>query len=950
MRRLRAECARTLFGDSAPDLMMIGRFRLVSQVGTGGQGAVYVAEDPTLDREVALKRLAVAAGQRKEQLLREGQALARVSHPNVVTVHEVGEDETGHPFLVMELVDGVPLHEWLDGEPRDWKTVVDVLTPIGEGLAALHEAEVVHRDVKPHNIVITRGRRSKLVDLGIAIVQSGAPVSLAEDSTRAHGAPGTVGYMAPEHVRGTADARSDQFSFCVTLFEAIYGGRPPLSLTRPQSLESDQQATPPFGREVESAASGAIAATDAMPMRRRHVRGRSAPSVPRGMVQVLARGLQHDPSRRYGDMAELLRALAAVRSPRRRWPLVLLPGGVVAAGLSAMLMSSSASPGLCDDLHSARSLWGSEARESVRAEFLATGSTEAEPTFDAVDVMLEETTAALDLRLERVCAADESSAVRRSELASLHGDHDALRRIVDSLADIDADRDLSAVPVRLIGPLQRMRDEGPRDACEQTEALLAPTSQLQQVQALEHRAVAAAVGGQFDEALTSIAKALEQAQGDALAPLRARLRLVRGRLALEAQRLDLAREQLDAARSQAETLGCDGLGSEALALWAKAHALDLHGSTAEAGRASQVALEKVERMGIDGARRAEALNSRALVLQRNGEHERALELFGQAIAIRSEVEPAMPLAVAHAMLNSSTSEARLGRTDAAIETLRAAQKLWASALWAEHPTLYKVHANLSYRYLEKGDLEASERELSRALELAEAGMGPRSDRVARLHIAMVRVLDLQRKFEAALQHATVADEILIQRHGRDDMRRLGALEAIGVVHMDAGQFEQAVPVLERALALQVGSGEADEVSINIGRGQLAQAHVRRGDLRSADLLYQQAVPPFLADPALRTHPYFPEMSLGWGETLVKLGRDAEAIVALQPAVEQWTESGDNPERLAHARWWLAQASCSTEPEQALRGARDARDFFAGLDDEGYEPLLEEMATWIDRGC
>src|SRR5579862_3463868 len=236
---------------------LLGRYVLLDELGRGGMSVVYVAYDPQLDRRVALKvvrgdKLTLAYRQR---LHREAQALARLSHPNVVTVYDVGdlEDDT---FVAMELVDGMDLRAW-QKQPRSWREVVRVMVAAGRGLAAAHAAGIVHRDVKPHNILIGTSGQVKLVDFGLArdlgdrstpdasseldpaghgIEDSGShSISITESAskhletiTQAGHVVGTPAYMPPEQRarKPEADERSDQFSFCVTLYEALYRQRP----------------------------------------------------------------------------------------------------------------------------------------------------------------------------------------------------------------------------------------------------------------------------------------------------------------------------------------------------------------------------------------------------------------------------------------------------------------------------------------------------------------------------------------------------------------------------------------------------------------------------------------------------------------------------------------------------------------------------------------------------
>src|SRR5690606_32394764 len=213
-----------------------------------GRGVVYRVRDPSLDREVALKLLRADPGAdpdgsaaARALLLREARSLARLTHPNVIAIHEVGEHE-GEVFLAMELVDGEPLRAWMTARPG-WRAVVRALAGAGGALAAAHRAGIVHRDVKPDNVLCGRDGRARLVDFGLARAAAGAEGAAAagaaaaggggaaaasgSELTRAGALVGTLPYMAPEQLRcAPADARSDQFAFFVSLYEALFGQRP----------------------------------------------------------------------------------------------------------------------------------------------------------------------------------------------------------------------------------------------------------------------------------------------------------------------------------------------------------------------------------------------------------------------------------------------------------------------------------------------------------------------------------------------------------------------------------------------------------------------------------------------------------------------------------------------------------------------------------------------------
>ncbi|MBA3550218.1 MAG: serine/threonine protein kinase, partial [Nannocystis sp.] len=251
---------------------LLGRYSLLRKLGEGGMGVVYSAYDEELDRRVAIKLLRVKDGagpSAASRMLREAQAMAKLSHPNVVQVYDTGE-LSGQVFLAMEFVHGQTLREWLHGSetvprpvPRPWRDVLAMYIQAGQGLAAAHAAGLVHRDFKPDNVLVGADGRARVLDFGLARYESARAVDPADDPTdsqdpaadedlelssrsrnrsrnpsrRSRPADpqltaagttiGTPAYMSPEqHLRAPTAARSDQFSFCVSLYEGLHGERP----------------------------------------------------------------------------------------------------------------------------------------------------------------------------------------------------------------------------------------------------------------------------------------------------------------------------------------------------------------------------------------------------------------------------------------------------------------------------------------------------------------------------------------------------------------------------------------------------------------------------------------------------------------------------------------------------------------------------------------------------
>jgi serine/threonine protein kinase len=298
LERLRREVKARLFG-LATDPLKIGRYVVLGCIGTGGMGIVYAARDERLGRTVAIKLLKPElSGRQVSNLAVEARSLAQLAHPNVVAVFDVGEHE-GQLFVAMEYVEGENLRRWL-GVPRPLTDIVDVFLAAGEGLAAAHGAGLVHRDFKPDNVLVGLDRRPRILDFGLAKgadqVAQAEPPAFADDaeatmtSLSRHGVLlGTPAYMAPEqHLGERADARSDQFGFCVALYQAVYGQLPyPTHDLRSLSLAivGGRVRPPPVDERV-----------------------------PSSLRRLILRGLSIDPGARFPTMNGLLEELRRIRA------------------------------------------------------------------------------------------------------------------------------------------------------------------------------------------------------------------------------------------------------------------------------------------------------------------------------------------------------------------------------------------------------------------------------------------------------------------------------------------------------------------------------------------------------------------------------------------------------------------------------------------------------------
>lgn len=346
--RVRAASRAALFGED-PEPVKIGRFLVVERIGAGGMGVVYVAYDPKLRREIAIKLLHRDRARRgHRRLLREAQAMGRVSHPNVVSVYETGQHE-GAVFIAMELVRGKTLDAWLQAPGRSAAEIIEAFVSAGEGLAAAHQVGLVHRDFKPQNVLVGDDGRVRVLDFGLARASETVVAHTVSEArgavegealealTRTGSILGTPAYMSPEQYEGSAaDARSDQFSFAVALYEALYGRRP---------FE---------GKTFEQLAASVTAGEVALPPRQPGVSGQAR----RGVLRALRR----EPSERWPDMPSLLDQIQPRKT--RGWIAVGVLGAAALGGVASTFVADE--PCVVPDTSE---LWSDERQATLASAF-----------------------------------------------------------------------------------------------------------------------------------------------------------------------------------------------------------------------------------------------------------------------------------------------------------------------------------------------------------------------------------------------------------------------------------------------------------------------------------------------------------------------------------------------------------------------------------------------------
>ncbi len=517
----------------------LDRYIVGKCIGSGGMGVVLEAHDPKLDRKVALKVLH-SWGSRAEttegraRLVREAQAMAKLSHPHVVPVFDVGEQD-GRVFVAMELVDGVTLGAWLRTQSPSAERIFAVLMQAAAGLSAAHEAGFAHRDFKPSNVMVTPEDRAMVMDFGLARVvdpeasveRSIEPESSASQAvvdamatlTKDGTVMGTPAYMAPEqHTGDKPDHRADQFAFCATVWEALQGERAFTGETVGELAHRKVHDGPQAVAERP---------------------------IPRAVAAVLRRGMAPHPDDRHASMEHLIRALRRARRPRRRGSAVIMVG-LIAMSVGGWWLTRGPEAQQCDaGRERMGALWNDERRSSLAASFLGTPVSFARDvwrsTSERVDAYADEWKQAH----RSACEASGSGQRLDRAMACLSRAESALAATLDRLAAVDSTSIRHAVQeVSGLPPIGRCRDEGTVGIEFSVPTDPARAESIAAVRATLDATSAGLLAGRTEQVRPAMEDAVERARALEFAPLTAEALLTMGRVEFELAEYESAEARL----------------------------------------------------------------------------------------------------------------------------------------------------------------------------------------------------------------------------------------------------------------------------------------------------------------------------------------------------------------------------------------------------------------------
>ena len=926
---------------------LVGRYVIVRKIGAGGMGVVYAAHDPELGRVVAVNLLRPGGEPSMQaRLRREAQAMAQLAHPNVVAVHDVGAvgDQI---FVAMERIEGDTVARWLL-TPRAGREILEVFCAAGRGLAAAHAAGIVHRDFKPENVLIGADGRVRVGDFGLArAVEPGAPVldavtdvgpgpesgSVSPDATTAQPgltAAGTVigtpYYLAPELYDGArADARSDQFSFCVALFAALYGERP-----------------------FEGATLQALAAN----VRAGLVREPAARSgVPRRVRAAIRRGLAVDPALRFGSLEELVHELAP--PPHRLPRSALAIGAALVAALVLVVWRAARAPAELPDQRCTGAAaafapaWNPARRSALEAAFTATRMPYAGVAIDQVTGTLDQYAARWARAHTEVCRAtqilgEQSETTLDLRMACLDRRRQAVDALVGSLASADA-----AAVARSVEAAVQLADV----------ATCADVAALRQI----------------------VAPPVDSATRDQIAMLRQRLAAARARFELGAfaPALALVRPIVAEAHTlayrpfEAEAEFLQGLVEDAVGDSAHAEAtLEAAVWSAEAGRHDEIAARgwswlvflvgygKAEpARGLELARRATAAIER---LGGNSEIESTLERalgaidagqdkldsgiahFENAVALAERALGPEHPAVVRGLGNLGQAVMARGDVTRAVAIQERVLGIEERRLGPDHPDVALALHNLGNAHTDAGNNVLAEHELRRALAIRSATLGPEHPDVATTLSDLARVLNRQGRAEDALALDLRAVEIGRKAFGPEHPTLAGQLVDLGI-HLGAvGRPAEGDARLAEAQAIFTrlyGADHVEVLGVAVARADLLIGQARWTEAAAA---YVRLIPPL-------------EKAQGGGEALisaqanlgrayVELHQPARALALLEPLSPRMDKltplhRGEIEQTLARALWDTGAARRA----HAL-ASRARADFTAA--GPGHRRELDQVDRWL----
>jgi len=816
----------------------LGRYVVLGLLGRGGMGEVYAAFDPELDRKVAVKLLrarienGVSMSEGRQRTLREAQAIARLAHPNVVVVYDVGTFRE-QVFIAMEFVDGHTASYWVQAQTRTWQEILKVYLAAGQGLQAAHEKGLVHRDFKPENVMVARNGEVRVMDFGLAreiearptvngpvttttakfggvrtdggtivlhkqrtdgpssTTVGAVPVAMANDDgvvrelrdtdpssaadlfsarlTRTGAIMGTPAYMAPEQFfKAGTDARSDQFSFCVTLYEALYGERP-------------------FpGNNIQTLVGNIVQGNIRDPP--------PNTKVPAWVRKILLRGLRPTAAERYPSMAEILAALKT--DPRRKYrrialgvTLALIPLAVGFGFRQAMADRTVVCTNGADRLQSAWELNSDGGPEGPRQRrihdaFLATGKSYAADVYETVRRAMSEYTHGWSDMYKETCEAthlrhDQSPDVLDLRMSCLRDRLDGVRALTSVFASATSEVVDNAVSATsALVPLDRCADVATLRAIIKPPEDPATRARVNDLREKLADTKARFDAGRWKETLTEGPALVARARAIAYPPLTAETLALVGTMQTKARNAQAAEKLMVEAFAVADASRHDDLRAE-VATDLVFLVGTLQGRFQDSQMWAATASAVLQRIGGHDQLRAWLLNNIGCSYSVHHDDDAAVRSLESASALKERILGKDSVDVGISEANLAQVLQNMRRYEQALVHIDRALNVLEKRLGSEHPEL--------------------------ALELCNRG----------------EILNSLERYAEARQPLERAARMWEQQLGPDSLHRAYALTGIGISYLGTGKPANAIALLEEAFRIrtanEVDPGDRAETAFALAR-------------------------------------------------------------------------------------------------------------------------------------
>ncbi len=798
----------------------VGRYVIIDFIDAGGMGAIYQAFDPELNRPVALKLLSIKTDKQRSlkdqetdrsRMLREAQALAQLTHPNVVTVYDVGEYQDSI-FIAMEFVQGSDLNEWRKENNPSLDEVLAKVIDAGKGLAAAHQAGIIHRDFKPGNMIVGEDGRVRVLDFGLAraagtadkkkaaaeaqervsaITRSGSESSknmLSGSLTQDGLLVGTISYMAPEQMdQNPVDERSDQFSFCITLYEALYGCKPFAGTKVRQLFRRMKRES--FVRPLDT-------------------------KVPQWLDDVLVRGLSFNHEDRFASMDELMEALQSdpeilhreLRDKRKR--MVMVVGSIslsLLIGALSIWYAVTLGDRLCKGVEDKLvGVWDPEVRASVKKAFLATKRYYAENSFERVATILDRRVSQWMAMRTDACKATHVRGEQSEQMLDLR-----MRCYKRKLSEMNALVTLFATQTdgRVIDKavqatsglsgLSRCADEEslaseippPEDPIKRKKVEVLRKN-LDEVDALRR-------SGKYKEGMRLVRMSLAQAKSLDFKPVEAEAMYLLGRLQEITGKYEDALKTLADTAALADEFKHDEIRAKANneLIWVIGYRL---GRLEDIESLIKRSKAVIGRLGDQGEITARWHNIVGTVFAQKKDDDRALIYFKKALKIRKKIFGLQSTYVAESHNGLGLVLYDMGESKQALVHLETALKIKENALGPEHPDLAGLHLNIGLLVSQWGDFGRALRHYEKTQKIDKEALGSEHPFMAGSYNNIGNLYYEMGDYSLALENHQEALRIREKSFAPESWDVAASLDSIASIYHAMSEYDLALVYFERA--------------------------------------------------------------------------------------------------------------------------------------------------------